>query len=71
RIRAVFDAVLVDEFQDTDPQQWEIVRRCFHGHRTLVLVGDPKQSIYGFRGAEILSYLQAVRSAGALRALDV
>ncbi|WAC55650.1 UvrD-helicase domain-containing protein [Gordonia sp. SL306] len=71
RIRAVFDAVLVDEFQDTDPQQWEIVRRCFHGHRTLVLVGDPKQSIYGFRGAEVLSYLQAVRSAGTLSALDV
>ncbi|MDL9946829.1 UvrD-helicase domain-containing protein [Gordonia sp. ABSL11-1] len=71
RIRGFFDAVLIDEFQDTDPQQWEIVRRCFHGHRTLVLVGDPKQSIYGFRGAEVLSYLQAVGSADALRALDV
>ncbi|MEE3850090.1 UvrD-helicase domain-containing protein [Gordonia sp. LSe1-13] len=71
RIRAMFEAVLVDEFQDTDPQQWEIVRRCFHGHRTLVLVGDPKQSIYGFRGAEVLSYLQAVGSADSLRALDV
>ncbi|MYR05421.1 UvrD-helicase domain-containing protein [Gordonia sp. SID5947] len=71
RIRSVFEAVLVDEFQDTDPQQWEIVRRCFHGHRTLVLVGDPKQSIYGFRGAEVLSYLQAVGSADTLRALDV
>ncbi|AZG44643.1 UvrD-helicase domain-containing protein [Gordonia insulae] len=71
RIRASFEAVLVDEFQDTDPQQWEIVRRCFHQHRTLVLVGDPKQSIYGFRGAEVLAYLQAVTSADALRALDV
>ncbi len=71
RIRAVFDVVLVDEFQDTDPQQWEIVRRCFHGHRTLVLVGDPKQSIYGFRGAEVLAYLQAVKTADTLRVLDV
>ncbi|MDY6808013.1 MAG: UvrD-helicase domain-containing protein [Actinomycetota bacterium] len=71
RIRTMFDAVLVDEFQDTDPQQWEIVRRCFHGSRRLVLVGDPKQSIYGFRGAEVLSYLQAVRSADSRCVLDV
>ncbi|MFW0785045.1 UvrD-helicase domain-containing protein [Gordonia sp. CPCC 206044] len=71
RIRAAFEAVLVDEFQDTDPQQWEIVRRCFHTHRTLVLVGDPKQSIYGFRGAEVLSYLQAVAHADALRVLGI
>lgn len=69
RIRSAFSVVLVDEFQDTDPQQWEIVKRCFHGHRTLVLVGDPKQAIYAFRGAEVLSYLQAVRSADALLAL--
>lgn len=69
RIRRVFALVLIDEFQDTDPFQWAIVRRCFHGHRTLVLVGDPKQSIYGFRGAEVLSYLQAVRSADSMFAL--
>lgn len=70
RIRSTFAVALVDEFQDTDPLQWDIVRRCFHGHRRLVLVGDPKQSIYGFRGAEVLSYLSAVRSADTLRALD-
>ena len=70
RIREQFGVVLIDEFQDTDPQQWEIVRRCFHGHRPLVLVGDPKQSIYGFRGAEVLSYLSAVRSADQRLALD-
>ncbi len=69
RIRRVFDLVLIDEFQDTDPFQWAIVRRCFHGHRTLVLVGDPKQSIYGFRGADVLSYLQAVESADGKRVL--
>ncbi|MGV9795175.1 MULTISPECIES: UvrD-helicase domain-containing protein [unclassified Gordonia (in: high G+C Gram-positive bacteria)] len=70
RIRNSFDVALVDEFQDTDPLQWEILRRCFHGTRTLILVGDPKQSIYGFRGAEVLSYLSAVRSADTLRVLD-
>lgn len=70
RIRAGFRVVLVDEFQDTDPQQWEIVRRCFHGSRDLVLVGDPKQSIYGFRGADVLSYLEAVASAGTRCVLD-
>ncbi|WP_241385314.1 UvrD-helicase domain-containing protein [Rhodococcus sp. CH91] len=60
RVRARFSVVLVDEFQDTDPKQWEILRRAFHGHTTLVLVGDPKQAIYAFRGAEVLSYLDAV-----------
>ncbi len=70
RIRDTFELILVDEFQDTDPLQWEILRRCFHGQRRLVLVGDPKQSIYAFRGAEILSYLDAVRVAGQRLALD-
>lgn len=70
RIRETFELVLVDEFQDTDPYQWEILRRCFHGHRRLVLVGDPKQSIYAFRGAEVLSYLDAVRVADERLALD-
>jgi|GEM_PF-48022 len=60
RIRDRFAVALVDEFQDTDPLQWEILRLAFHGHTTLVLVGDPKQAIYAFRGAEVLSYLDAV-----------
>ncbi|AWK75425.1 AAA family ATPase [Rhodococcus oxybenzonivorans] len=71
RVRDRYDVVLVDEFQDTDPLQWDILGRTFHGggqasrHRagTLVLVGDPKQAIYAFRGAEVLSYLDAVQSA--------
>lgn len=65
RIRDRYRVVLVDEFQDTDPLQWEILRRAFHGYNTLVLVGDPKQSIYAFRGAEVLSYLDAVGHATA------
>ena len=63
RVRERYGVVLVDEFQDTDPLQWDILRRAFHGSGTLVLVGDPKQAIYAFRGAEVLSYLDAVRSA--------
>ncbi|MCW2681426.1 MAG: exodeoxyribonuclease beta subunit [Frankiales bacterium] len=60
RLRSRYTVVLVDEFQDTDPVQWEILRRAFHGHVALVLIGDPKQAIYAFRGAEVLSYLDAV-----------
>ncbi|MFI9503001.1 UvrD-helicase domain-containing protein [Nocardia sp. NPDC052566] len=63
RIRDRYRVALVDEFQDTDPLQWDILRRAFHGHTTLVLVGDPKQAIYAFRGAEVLSYLDAVAHA--------
>ncbi|MEU4311929.1 UvrD-helicase domain-containing protein [Nocardia sp. NPDC024068] len=63
RIRDRYRVVLVDEFQDTDPLQWEILRRAFHGSRPLILVGDPKQAIYAFRGAEVLSYLDAVGQA--------
>ncbi|MGW5523734.1 UvrD-helicase domain-containing protein [Gordonia sp. NPDC003950] len=70
RIRDAFGLVLVDEFQDTDPFQWEILRRCFHRQKPLVLVGDPKQSIYAFRGAEVLSYLDAVAVADERRALE-
>ncbi|GGG00178.1 RecBCD enzyme subunit RecB [Rhodococcoides trifolii] len=63
RISNRFRVVLVDEFQDTDPLQWEILEHAFHRSSTLVLVGDPKQAIYAFRGAEVLSYLEASRIA--------
>lgn len=63
RLRARYKVVLVDEVQDTDPVQWEILRRAFHGSVALVLIGDPKQAIYAFRGAEVLSYLDAVGAA--------
>jgi len=54
-------AVLIDEFQDTDPGQWEIFSSLFlDPDHELVLVGDPKQSIYRFRGADLDLY-RAVR----------
>ena len=59
RVRSRYSLVLVDEFQDTDPVQWEILRTAFHGHRTLVLIGDPKQAIYAFRGGDVVTYLAA------------
>lgn len=55
-----FAVVLVDEFQDTDPEQWEVIKEAFvDTDRATILIGDPKQSIYGFRNADILSYLDA------------
>ena len=61
-----YDVALVDEFQDTDPIQWRILRRCFAGgsHR-LVMVGDPKQAIYRFRGGDLATYLAAKATASA------
>jgi exodeoxyribonuclease V beta subunit len=58
-LRRRWTHALVDEFQDTDPVQWEIFRRTFvddaENHR-LFLIGDPKQAIYGFRGADLHTY---------------
>ena len=60
-----FRAALIDEFQDTDPEQWTIFRTLFgDGQHHLFLIGDPKQAIYGFRGANVNVYLQAKASAG-------
>jgi exodeoxyribonuclease V beta subunit len=65
RLRSRYRVVLVDEFQDTDPVQWEILRRAFaDGGTTLVLIGDPKQAIYAFRGADVYAYLDAAAQAG-------
>jgi exodeoxyribonuclease V beta subunit len=72
RLRARWELVLVDEFQDTDRLQWEVLERAFAGSgRRLVLIGDPKQAIYAFRGADVHAYLGAADRAGALHTLDV
>ena len=63
-IRQRWPAALVDEFQDTDPQQWKILKKLFaHDDGTLVLVGDPKQAIYGFRGGDVHAWLMAKNDA--------
>ncbi len=64
KIQKKFRAALVDEFQDTDAVQYEIFSTVFGSDRNLLcIIGDPKQSIYSFRGADIFSYMAA--SAGA------
>lgn len=67
RIRATYRVTMIDEFQDTDPQQYRIFHRLYGGHRdtALLMIGDPKQAIYGFRGADIFTYIQARRNVSA------
>jgi len=71
-VRKKFRVALIDESQDTDPLQWKIFRAIFAAspaHR-LYLIGDPKQAIYGFRGADVNTYLQAAETAKAKYSLD-
>ena len=81
RLRAQYPRALIDEFQDTDPLQYRIFRRVYDGHDAcgLFLIGDPKQAIYAFRGADIFTYMGARRhvvgqgadaAAGELWTLD-
>src|SRR6201997_87088 len=56
--------VMVDEFQDTDQVQWQVIDRAFSGRSTVILIGDPKQAIYAFRGGDIVTYLRASETAG-------
>jgi len=66
-LRARYRAALIDEFQDTDPTQAAILQRIWGGtSQPLYFVGDPKQAIYGFRGADVFAYL-AVRQGVAVR----
>jgi exodeoxyribonuclease V beta subunit len=65
-IRQKYRAALVDEFQDTDDIQYEIFSQLFSTKDSLLfMIGDPKQAIYGFRGADIFSYLKAARHVRA------
>jgi exodeoxyribonuclease V beta subunit len=74
-LRARFRVVLVDEFQDTDPAQWQILRDAFGSDpaqsTTLVLIADPKQAIYAFRGADVYAYLEAIATADEQATLPV
>ncbi len=60
-LRGRYHAVFVDEFQDTDDAQWKVLREAFlTPGKHLFLIGDPKQAIYGFRGADVNVYLHAI-----------
>ena len=68
QLRAQYRVALVDEFQDTDARQWAIFNRVFgegSPDPALFLIGDPKQAIYGFRGGDVHTYLDAATHASA------
>ena len=74
RLQSQYQVALVDEFQDTDPRQWTIFRRLFASApveqtRALILIGDPKQAIYRFRGGDVFTYLAAANTADARHVL--
>jgi exodeoxyribonuclease V beta subunit len=71
-IRSRFPAAMIDEFQDTDPQQYRIFRRLYINQpdTALLLIGDPKQAIYAFRGADIFTYMKARHEVSAHYTLD-
>ena len=64
KIRTDYPAALIDEFQDTDPVQYRIFRKIYHGTgQPMFMVGDPKQAVYSFRGADVFTYLGARQDA--------
>jgi len=68
---AQYPVALVDEFQDTDPLQYRIFSKLYaHSQDAVFMVGDPKQAIYSFRGADLFSYLQARQEADQIYSLD-
>ncbi|SIO16682.1 DNA helicase/exodeoxyribonuclease V, beta subunit [Sulfurivirga caldicuralii] len=71
-LRQQYQACLIDEFQDTDPDQWRLFSTLFSdsdAHR-LFLIGDPKQAIYAFRGANLETYFAATQTAQHRHTLD-
>ncbi|MBB1202893.1 exodeoxyribonuclease V subunit beta [Enterobacteriaceae bacterium 89] len=71
-IRQRFPVAMIDEFQDTDPQQYRIFRRIWRQQpeTALLLIGDPKQAIYAFRGADIFTYMRARGDVSSHYTLD-
>lgn len=65
-LRNRYQAVLVDEFQDTDPVQYRIFSAiCKEASHPFFMIGDPKQAIYSFRGGDIFTYMQAKQDTAA------
>ena len=63
-IQQRYRVALIDEFQDTDPLQWRLLKACFATpNHLLLMVGDPKQAIYRFRGGDLNTYKQARQTA--------
>lgn len=68
-IRVQYPFAMIDEFQDTDAQQYHIFSKIYLHQQTtengFIMIGDPKQAIYKFRGADIFTYFQAAEQADA------
>lgn len=71
-IRQRYPVAMIDEFQDTDPQQYRIFQKLYVGRSEcgLLLIGDPKQAIYAFRGADIFTYMRARSEVSAHYTLE-
>ncbi|EXU74987.1 exodeoxyribonuclease V subunit beta [Erwinia mallotivora] len=71
-IRSRYPVALIDEFQDTDPQQYRIFSKLYahQPDHALLLIGDPKQAIYAFRGADIFTYMRARNEVSAHYTLE-
>ena len=69
-IRQRYRVALIDEFQDTDSVQWRIFDALFGGDEPFILIGDPKQAIYAFRGADVHTYVHARDSRSDQRTLQ-
>ncbi len=65
-IRAIFPIALIDEFQDTNDIQYSIFKQLYHQQKdiSLIMIGDPKQAIYSFRGGDIFTYMKAKQNVG-------
>ncbi len=79
QIQGTYPVALIDEFQDTDPVQYRIFQSIYqpeaahgevHKNSGLFMIGDPKQAIYSFRGADIFTYMQARKNVSAHYSLD-
>jgi exodeoxyribonuclease V beta subunit len=69
-LRSQYPVALIDEFQDTDPVQYQVFERIYREGGDLCFVGDPKQAIYAFRGADLATYLRARDEAQQRYGLD-
>ncbi|OAQ39716.1 hypothetical protein A5893_09025 [Pedobacter psychrophilus] len=70
RLQEKYQAVFIDEFQDTDKLQYEIFDKAFADNCTLFYIGDPKQSIYAWRKADIFTYFKAKNSVNELYGMN-
>ncbi len=72
KIRQQYPVAMIDEFQDTDPLQYSIFSQIYLSdpQSALLMIGDPKQAIYGFRGADIFTYIKAKQQVTSQYTLD-